>query len=83
MKEWLILCRAPHVGRDDLCVWWKAGGNGYTHDLDAAGRWAEDEARRLAGDRDLAVHERCATQASYPVVPRGSLHVPGELETRV
>jgi hypothetical protein len=82
VKEWVILCRAGHVSRDGLCVWWKAGGNGYTNDLDAAGRWSEKEARDLAGDRDLAVHERVATQASYPVVSRGSLHVPGEMEIR-
>ena len=83
MKEWLILCRAPHVGRDDLCVWWKAGGNGYTNDLDAAGRWSEKDAHALAGERDLPVHERVAVQASYPVVLRGSLHVSGEMEQRV
>jgi hypothetical protein len=82
-EGWVILCRAPHVGRDDLCVWWRPGGNGYTNSLTEAGRWTEEEATRRAGARDLAVHVATAEKAAFSVVRRGALGVPGETETRV
>lgn len=79
---WVILCRAQHVGRDDLCVWWRPKGNGYTNDLQEAGLWGEEEAKAKAGERDLAVPFMKAMEVAMPVVRRGALGLAGELETR-
>lgn len=80
--EWVILCRASHVSRDGLAVWWRAGGNGYTHNLDDAGLWTEESARSQAGDRDLPVPLEHARRGAWVCVDRGRLGWPGAKETR-
>jgi hypothetical protein len=53
-RGWLILC-CDEPGHGGVGLWWKPNAAGYTRDLDKAGRWTEADARRLAGDGDMAV----------------------------
>lgn len=61
-KKYLILAR--HYSTNGTCCWWRANKAGYTDDVNQAGRYTEEEARRIetnqagrGGRIDIAVPE--------------------------
>lgn len=65
--SWLILC-TDEPGHGGVGLWWNPEGAGYTRDLDKAGRWTEEEAKRRAGDRDMALSLAAVEPRAHRVV---------------
>lgn len=45
--RWLLFC-AKEAGHGEVCLWWGPNSCGYTTDLDAAGRYTDEDARRYS-----------------------------------
>ena len=60
---------------NDIVLWWKGDGHGYTTNLSEAGKFSEEEARRIERNRstDKAVPCEVALDCSFIVVSKDRL----------
>lgn len=70
--------RAPQ----DVALWWRPDGNGYTYDIKQAGLYTEEYVSKLHRSGDVPVHRDVARRYTMTIVRRSHLHEKGDVPTK-